>query len=121
MKGFIAPDVKITAAIAATTPVPLCKVDGVIGKELKLACPRGTVQVGGPHSTQQLLTCARTNADGSRTYVGPYYSFYKSGAVDQADNLDEVPIIDLRGPDPGAIVTKAGSFGVRAPVLSLKR
>src|SRR4051812_12756067 len=27
---------------------------------------------------------------------------YRSGAIDQADNLDEVPIIDLRGPDPGA-------------------
>jgi hypothetical protein len=27
---------------------------------------------------------------------------YKSGAVDQADNLDKVAIIDLRGPDPGA-------------------
>ena len=27
---------------------------------------------------------------------------YRSGAVDQADNLDKVAIIDLRGPDPGA-------------------
>jgi hypothetical protein len=27
---------------------------------------------------------------------------YKSGAVNQGDNLDKVPIIDLRGPDPGA-------------------
>jgi hypothetical protein len=34
MKGFAAPDVKITAAAAATSPVPLCKVDGVIGKEI---------------------------------------------------------------------------------------
>ena len=27
---------------------------------------------------------------------------YRSGAVNQADNLDEVAIIDMRGPDPGA-------------------
>ncbi len=37
MKGFQAPDVKITAAAAATSPVPLCKVDGVIGKELNFS------------------------------------------------------------------------------------
>ena len=37
MKGFTAPDVKITAATAATTPVPLCKVDGVIGKEINFS------------------------------------------------------------------------------------
>ncbi len=34
MKGFSAPDVRITAAAAAASPVPLCKVDGVIGKEI---------------------------------------------------------------------------------------
>jgi len=34
LKGFTAPDVKITSAAPATTPVPLCKVDGVIGKEI---------------------------------------------------------------------------------------
>jgi hypothetical protein len=37
MKGFTAPDVKITAAAAAATPVPLCKVDGVIGKEINFS------------------------------------------------------------------------------------
>ena len=34
MRTFSAPDVAITAATAAATPVPLCKVDGVIGKEI---------------------------------------------------------------------------------------
>ncbi|HVY89051.1 MAG TPA: tannase/feruloyl esterase family alpha/beta hydrolase [Hyphomonadaceae bacterium] len=34
MKGFQAPDVRITAASATPNPVPLCKVDGVIGKEI---------------------------------------------------------------------------------------
>ena len=34
MTGFTAPDVRITAAAPATSPVPLCKVDGVIGKEI---------------------------------------------------------------------------------------
>jgi hypothetical protein len=37
MKGFAAPDVRITAAAPATTPVPLCKVDGVIGKEINFS------------------------------------------------------------------------------------
>lgn len=37
MKSFQSPDVKITAAAPATSPVPLCKVDGVIGKELNFS------------------------------------------------------------------------------------
>ena len=37
MKMFTAPDVKITNAAAATSPVPLCKVDGVIGKEINFS------------------------------------------------------------------------------------
>jgi feruloyl esterase len=37
MKGFSAPDMKITAAAPAATPVPLCKVDGVIGKEINFS------------------------------------------------------------------------------------
>jgi hypothetical protein len=34
MTGFSAPDVRITTAAPVATPVPLCKVDGVIGKEI---------------------------------------------------------------------------------------
>lgn len=34
LKGFTAPDVRVTAAAPATSPVPLCKLDGVIGKEI---------------------------------------------------------------------------------------
>ena len=34
MRTFSAPDVKVTAATPATSPVPLCKVDGVIGREI---------------------------------------------------------------------------------------
>jgi hypothetical protein len=37
LKGFTAPDVRITAATPATSPVPLCKVDGVIGKEINFS------------------------------------------------------------------------------------
>jgi hypothetical protein len=37
MKGFIAPDVKITAATTVATPVPHCKMDGVIGKEINFS------------------------------------------------------------------------------------
>ena len=32
-----APDVRITAAAPAATPVPHCKVDGVIGKEIRFS------------------------------------------------------------------------------------
>jgi feruloyl esterase len=34
MRTFTGPDIKITAAAVAVAPVPLCKVDGVIGKEI---------------------------------------------------------------------------------------
>src|SRR5689334_4624650 len=37
MKGFQAPDVRITAATATPSSVPLCKVDGVIGKEINFS------------------------------------------------------------------------------------
>ena len=37
MRTFTAPDVTITAATPATTPVPLCKVDGVIGREIRFS------------------------------------------------------------------------------------
>jgi len=37
MSGFTAPDVKITAAAPLTDPVPLCKVEGVIGAEIRFA------------------------------------------------------------------------------------
>lgn len=37
MKGLTLPDVRVTAATAAATPAPHCKVDGVIGKEIKFS------------------------------------------------------------------------------------
>jgi hypothetical protein len=37
LKGLQFPDVRVTDAVAAATPVPHCKVSGVIGKELKFA------------------------------------------------------------------------------------
>ena len=37
MRTFTAPDVRITAATPSTTPVPHCKVDGVIGKEIRFS------------------------------------------------------------------------------------
>jgi hypothetical protein len=39
---------------------------------------------------------------------------YRSGAIDQADNLDKVPIIDLRGPDPGAFHDVYRTYVMRA-------
>jgi hypothetical protein len=39
---------------------------------------------------------------------------YRSGAVDQADNLDKVAIIDLRGPDPGAFHDVYRTYAMRA-------
>jgi hypothetical protein len=71
----------LIAIIASAAPV--------LGRDFKLACPKGTVQVGGPHSPQQRLTCARSNADGSFTYVGPYYSFYKGGAVEAVGQVED--------------------------------
>ena len=39
---------------------------------------------------------------------------YRSGAVNQADNLDEVAIIDMRGPDPGAFHDVYRTYTMRA-------
>ena len=39
---------------------------------------------------------------------------YRSGAVNQADNLDKVAIIDLRGPDPGAFHDVYRTYVMRA-------
>ncbi|MDX6665313.1 MAG: hypothetical protein QOG68_1519, partial [Solirubrobacteraceae bacterium] len=42
---------------------------------------------------------------------------YRSGAVDQADNLDKVAIIDLRGPDPGAFHDVYRTYTMRARLM----
>src|SRR4029450_9567667 len=42
---------------------------------------------------------------------------YRSGAIDQADNLDKVAIIDLRGPDPGAFHDVYRTYVMRARLL----
>jgi uncharacterized tannase-like protein DUF6351 len=42
---------------------------------------------------------------------------YRSGAVDEATNLDKVAIIDLRGPDPGAFHDVYRTYAMRARLL----
>jgi hypothetical protein len=42
---------------------------------------------------------------------------YLSGAVDSANNLDKVAIIDLRGPDPGAFHDVYRTYAMRARLL----
>ncbi|MEA2271602.1 MAG: hypothetical protein QOI98_310 [Solirubrobacteraceae bacterium] len=54
-------------------------------------------------------TTARTEADRPALE-----RVYRSGAVDQADNLDKVAIIDLRGPDPGAFHDVYRTYVMRA-------
>ena len=39
---------------------------------------------------------------------------YRSGAINQANNLDQVAIIDLRGPDPGAFHDAYRTWAIRA-------
>ena len=39
---------------------------------------------------------------------------YRSGAVNSTNNLDDVAIIDLRGPDPGAFHDAYRSWAIRA-------
>src|SRR5204863_195845 len=42
---------------------------------------------------------------------------YTSGAVDSANNLDQVAIIDLRGPDPGAFHDVYRTYAMRDRLL----
>src|SRR4051812_22208397 len=60
-----------------------------VGKDFKLSCPEGTTQVGGPRSQLEALTCARVGPDGTRTFVGPYCSFHKNGAVEALGQLED--------------------------------
>ena len=42
---------------------------------------------------------------------------YRSGAINQATNMDEVAIIDLRGPDPGAFHDVYRTYAMRARLI----
>jgi Tannase-like family of unknown function (DUF6351) len=42
---------------------------------------------------------------------------YRTGAIDSANNLDKVAIIDLRGPDPGAFHDVYRTYAMRARLL----
>jgi hypothetical protein len=42
---------------------------------------------------------------------------YRTGAIDSANNLDKVAIIDLRGPDPGAFHDVFRTYAMRARLL----
>ncbi|MEA2311057.1 MAG: hypothetical protein QOE28_1025, partial [Solirubrobacteraceae bacterium] len=42
---------------------------------------------------------------------------YRSGAADEANNLDKVAIIDLRGPDPGAFHDVYRTYAMRARLM----
>ena len=44
-------------------------------------------------------------------------ALYRSGAVDSANNLDKVAIIDLRGPDPGAFHDVYRTYAMRARLM----
>lgn len=56
------------------------------------------------------------NVTRARTVADPFAlaAAYRSGAINQANNLDEVAIIDLRGPDPGAFHDVYRTYAVRA-------
>jgi hypothetical protein len=55
------------------------------------------------------ITAARTAADPIALE-----RLYRTGAIDSANNLDKVAIIDLRGPDPGAFHDVYRTYAMRA-------
>jgi Tannase-like family of unknown function (DUF6351) len=58
------------------------------------------------------ITRARTAADPIALE-----RLYRTGAIDEANNLDKVAIIDLRGPDPGAFHDVYRTYAMRARLL----
>src|SRR5213076_1238506 len=62
-----------------------------------------------------------TNADTSPARSWPdmpgLQRVYTSGAANEANNLDKVAIIDLRGPDPGAFHDVYRTYAMRARLL----
>jgi hypothetical protein len=56
------------------------------------------------------------NITGQRTEADPLAlrRLYRTGAIDSANNLDKVAIIDLRGPDPGAFHDVYRTYAMRA-------
>jgi Tannase-like family of unknown function (DUF6351) len=58
------------------------------------------------------ITAARTAADPIALD-----RLYRTGAIDSANNLDKVAIIDLRGPDPGAFHDVYRTYAMRARLM----
>jgi hypothetical protein len=58
------------------------------------------------------ITAARTAAD-----PVALERLYRTGAINSANNLDKVAIIDLRGPDPGAFHDVFRTYAMRARLL----
>jgi hypothetical protein len=59
-------------------------------------------------------TTSGTSSSRSSTHVPALEAVYRSGAVNVGNHLDQVAIIDLRGPDPGAFHDVYRSYSVRA-------
>jgi hypothetical protein len=59
------------------------------------------------------------NITATRTEADPIAldRLYRTGAIDSANNLDKVAIIDLRGPDPGAFHDVYRTYAMRARLL----
>ncbi len=80
-------------ALALSLPVmaqaPVKPVGGGSAIEVKLACPAGTRQVGGPQTAFEASLCLRTARDGSRVFHGPYVAYWQNGIKQAEGQYDE--------------------------------
>ncbi len=59
-----------------------------VADDLKLNCPAGTRQVGGPKTPFEATLCMKVGADGSRVFHGPYVAWWPNGQK-QAEGQNE--------------------------------
>ena len=81
------------------------------GQDLGRAVRRLQLDIGGADLDLN-LTQERTAADPIALR-----RLYRTGAIDSANNLDKVAIIDLRGPDPGAFHDVYRTYALRARLM----
>ena len=83
---------------------------------VKLSCPTGSRQVGGPKSALEASVCVRTGRDGSRTFHGPYVAYWQNGVKQAEGQFDEGfregkwTFFDEKGVKTGETFFKMGNY-----------
>lgn len=81
--------VAVASLALAQAPAVALEKAPTVTAAMKLNCPSGTRQVGGPKTNLGALACMKFAADGLRLFHGPMYSLYASGKVEAVGQAEE--------------------------------